>query len=42
MHLGESYCIKYNCGGKSGNPKFKIQPIGNCGEDYVANLYQDF
>ena len=30
------------CGGNSANPKFKIQPSGNGGEDYVTNLYQDF
>ena len=30
------------CGGNSTNPKFKIQPLGNGGEDSFANLYQAF
>ena len=35
--------IAFNtCGGNSTNPKFKIQPLGNGGEDSVANLYQAF
>ena len=30
------------CGRNSGNPKFKLPPIRNGGEDYVSNSYRDF